>query len=267
MAGGEAFNTAAILLRRIDYGDGDLILTVITPELGKLAMMARAAKKSRRRFGGVLDLFAVLALNCRNGRGGRLPLLAEASLREPFDRIRQDAFKTAYASYWAELVHCWGEEGQPQPDVYRLFYRILSALDRDCLPARALSLVFQLRFMELAGLGPHFSTCIECGRPLCAMEETRVGFDSARGALVCAGCGAAGPLRVSLGTIKQLVWIADGDLAKARRMRFSAGALDEGEALLETFVPFHLGREPRSLTVLRQLRTAPFGSIVEGGQP
>ena len=256
MNGQNAFNTAAILLKRVDFGDGDLILTVITPTQGKLALMAKAAKKSRRRFGGVLDLFAVLALCCHNGRRGNLPILSEASLCEPFDGIRHDVIKTAYASYWAELVHFWGEEGQPQPEVYRLFYGVLSALDRDCLTPRMLSLVFQLRFMQVAGLGPHFGTCMDCGRALGEMGSAGLGFDPARGALVCGGCGAAGRIGVSVGTIKQLIWIADGDLAKARRMRFSASALKECEILLETFVPFHLGREPRSLQVLRQLRAS-----------
>ena len=256
MTGHNAFTTAAILLKRIAYGDGDLILKVITPAQGKLALMAKAAQKSRRRFGGVLDLFAVLGLCCHNGRRGNLPILSEASLHEPFDGIRHDVVKTAYASYWAELIHLWGEEGQPQPEVYRLFYDVLSAMDKDRLAPRTLSLLFQLRFMHLAGLGPQLGTCIDCGRDLSAMKPAGLGFDPARGALVCAGCGATGRIRVSLGTIKQLIWIADGDLAKARRMRFSASALNEGEILLETFVPFHLGREPRSLQVLRQLRTA-----------
>jgi DNA repair protein RecO (recombination protein O) len=251
-----AFNTAAILLRRLDYGDGDLILTVITPALGKLTLIAKAAQKSRRRFGGVLDLFAVLTLCCHNGRRGSLPIVCEANLCEPFEAIRHDMVKTAYASYWGELVHLWGEEGQAQPEVFHLFRHVLSVLDQDSLSPRWLSLLFQLRFMHLAGLGPHLGTCIDCGRKLDDIGAAGLMFDPARGTLVCARCGGPGGIEVSLGTVKQLVWIAQGELAKARRMRFSDSALNEGEAILEAFVPLHLGREPRSLQVLRQLRAA-----------
>ena len=266
MTGDAAFNTPAILLRRVDYGDCDLILTVITPQLGKLAMIAKAAKKSRRRFGGVLDLFAVLALCCHEGRRGRMPMLAEASLSEPFDAIRHDVNKTAYASYWTELVHLWGEEGQPQPAVYHLLHYALAALDRDRLPSRVLSLVFQLRFMHLAGLGPHLEACIGCRCAVEALADARLGFDPARGALVCLRCGGAAAVPVSRGTIKQLRWIADGGLVKAERMRFSDAALDEGEALMEAFVPFHLGREPRSLQFLRTLRARPAVPAFCGGR-
>jgi DNA repair protein RecO (recombination protein O) len=119
-----------------------------------------------------------------------------------------------------------------------------------------LSLIFQLRFMDLAGLGPQLSTCIGCQRSIEALSDPRPGFDPARGALVCAQCGPGQGLRVNRGTIKQLQWVATGNLARAERMRFSPEALDEGEALMEAFVPFHLGREVRSLKFLRHLREA-----------
>jgi DNA repair protein RecO (recombination protein O) len=248
------FNTPAILLRRVEYGDNDLILSVITPDRGKLALIAKAAKRSRRRFGGVLDLFALLELSCRTGRCGRMPLLAEANLCEPFHTIRAEVAKTAYASYWAEVVHFWGDEGQPQPALYALLRDVLTALDRNQLPARVLSLLFQLRFMHLAGLGPRLSVCVGCRRAVETLGDVRLGFDPSRGGVVCGCCEAAPPLPISRGALKELAWIADGDLVRAQRMRFSAEALGAGEELMEAFVSFHLGREARSLKFLRHLR-------------
>ncbi|NCC94561.1 MAG: DNA repair protein RecO, partial [Opitutae bacterium] len=102
-------------------------------------------------------------------------------------------------------------------------------------------------------------TCIGCRRGLDALGTTRLGFDPARGGLVCADCNVGQRLPVSRGTLKQLTWIATGDLARAERMRFSAEALDQGERLMEAFVSFHLGREPRSLKFLRHLRDTGAG--------
>jgi DNA repair protein RecO (recombination protein O) len=248
------FNTPGILLRRVEYGDNDLILNVITPDRGKLALMAKAAKRSRRRFGGVLDLFAILDLSCRSGRWGRLPLLAEARLCEPLNSLRGEVVKTAYASYWAELVHFWGEEGQPQPDLYALLYEALTALDRDRLPARVLSLFFQLRFMHFAGLGPRLAECVGCRRTIEEMGAGRLGFDPVRGGVICQNCAPVPRLPISRGALRELAWIANGDLVRARRLRFSDEALQAGEEMMETFVPFHLGREVRSLKFLRHLR-------------
>ncbi|HPA15993.1 MAG TPA: DNA repair protein RecO C-terminal domain-containing protein, partial [Desulfobacterales bacterium] len=59
---------------------------------------------------------------------------------------------------------------------------------------------------------------------------------------------------LSKGTLKQLLWIGDGDLKKAGRMRFTPRGAKEGLDFLEAFVPYHLEKEPRSLKFLREIR-------------
>ena len=67
------------------------------------------------------------------------------------------------------------------------------------------------------------------------------------------GLYAVGGYR-SKGTIKQLLWLAGGNLARATRMKFSPPALKESTQFLEEFVSYHLGKQPRSLKFLRQIR-------------
>lgn len=251
------FSTTAVLLRRIDYGDADLILTLLTQDRGKMAAIAKSAKKSVRRFGGLLDLFCILNVVCHSGRGNGLPVLQEASLCQPFHRIRADVTRTAYASYWAELVCAWTESDTPQGEVFDLLQRILGLLDEGGLSPPVLSVLFQLRFLGLAGMGPNLDCCTGCGRPLPeAVTGAPPAFDLGRGGVVCCDCRGAArrPLPLSLGTIKQLRWLAAGDLNRAQRIRFTPSALNEGETLLEAFVPYHLGKTLRSLDFLRQLR-------------
>jgi DNA repair protein RecO (recombination protein O) len=83
-----------------------------------------------------------------------------------------------------------------------------------------------------------------------------LGIEIAQGGIACPGClpATAEPHRLSKGTIKQLLWVAGGDLTRATRIKFSPRALRESQEFLESFVPYHLGRQPRSLRVLRQLR-------------
>jgi DNA repair protein RecO (recombination protein O) len=59
---------------------------------------------------------------------------------------------------------------------------------------------------------------------------------------------------LSRGTVKQLGWLQLRELEKALRLQFSEQALTEGLALCEAFVPYHLGKEPKSLKFLRQVR-------------
>ena len=61
-------STSAILIRRRDYGDYDLVLTFFTLSHGKVSLIAKAAKKSTRRFAGVLELFSEIDIAGAAGR-------------------------------------------------------------------------------------------------------------------------------------------------------------------------------------------------------
>lgn len=251
-----SLSSPAVLLRRVDHGDYDLILTFFTPSRGRLSAIAKAAKKSAKRFSGVLELFSVLEIVCSYGRKKGLPVLQEATLKQGFAGIRGDLLRTAYASYWAQLICEWSEEGQPVEPLYKLFLHCLDRLDKGQGVPAEISLLFQIRFLGIAGLAPNFSGCRKCGRPIAAFNAAGCFFDMTGGAIVCDSCGSAQGRRLELskGTVRQLQWMQKGDLAQAERIRTTALAMEEGSRLLETFVPFHLGKEPKSLRFLRQIR-------------
>lgn len=253
-----SLSTPAILLRRIEYGDYDLIVTLFTAVQGKTSAIAKSAKKSAKRFPGVLEPFSRLDVVLAQGRGKGLPVLQEASLEDPFFKIREDIIKTAYASYWTELIYLWMAEGEPQPHLYRLILHVLSELDGGHTPAEVLSILFQMRFLSLAGFRPNFDHCHICKRCLDRIRHGALIPAPAKGGIVCPDCGASvnGRFRISKGTLKQLMWIDTEDLERAARMRFTPAATAEGLNFLETFVPYHIGKSPKSLKVLRTVRQA-----------
>lgn len=250
------FASSAILIRRRDYGDYDLILTFFTLSLGKVSVIAKAAKKSMRRFAGVLELFSEVDIAGTVGRRSGLPVLQEAALKHPFDRIRAIPTRIAYASYWAELIDAWMEDHVLQAELYHLLRHALSELDRGVTSEALLSILFQMRLLRLSGHRPNLDRCGVCRKALDAMRPDMLGVDIARGGIACLDClpRSTDALSLSKGTVKQLQWIAGGGLARAARIRFTSAAISEALGFLERFVPYHLGRQPRSLKVLRQLR-------------
>jgi DNA repair protein RecO (recombination protein O) len=250
--------TPAVLLRRVDYGDFDLILTFFTEAAGKISVIAKHAKKSKKRFAGVLELFTVLKITCQTGRRAGLPVLQEAHLEEPFAAIRESMLATAYASYWAELVAIWAEEAQQLERLYRLLVFVLGGLDRQRMDPALLNLMFQMRFLDIAGLCPNLHYCCVCKQALDSLPQHVSGVDVPRGGLRCHGCGEGDEDHACLsrGTVKQLQWLGQGDVQRVERLRFSAQGLQEAQQFLEAFIPFHLGKEPRSLKFLRQIRPA-----------
>lgn len=248
-------STSGILLRRTEYGDYDLIVTLLTLAYGKVSMIAKYARKSRKRFSGTLELFSEIGLVGALPKKGGLPIIQEAWLKDPFPNIRSNLQKTAYASYWSELLLAWLEAGRAQRQIYHLLRHCLESLDKGQSPAVA-SIVFQLYFLRISGLSPNFTECSRCRTALEAMKGEKFGFDLATGGLICQGCLSGETLRhpLSRGTIKQLVWMQARPLRQVARLKFSEPATREGLFFLEAFVPYHLGREPKSLKFLNRIR-------------
>ena len=250
------YSTPAIMLRKKDFGDYDLIITFFTLKEGKITVIAKSAKKSTKRFGGILELFSVLEVIYGCGRRKGLPVLQEAALKHPFPSIRSSMIKTAYASYWTELINEWMENGHVEVALYELFYHVLKELDAGKVPEGASSILFQMRFMKMFGLAPNLQSCGSCRKEIENIEEIKVMFSLAKGGIFCERCAAESGRKMALtkGLVKQLLWIEKQNLEQAARIRFDSDTIKAGEELLEAFVPFHLGKDLRSLKFLRQIR-------------
>ncbi len=248
-------STSAITLRRIPYGEFDLILTLLTPDHGKISVFARSARKDARRFSGAVEPFSLLKVVLRSGRG-RLAVLAEAALVDPLPTLRTDLHKTAYASCWSELVLAGMEEGAPQPAVYRLLRDALTALDRGTVGKPALHLFFLAKFAGLSGFFPEMTCCRRCNTPL-DEAPAEVGVDIPSGGMACGRCipFVPGTHRIAKGTLKALLWLGAADIQQASRIRLAPAALEESARFFEAFISHHLGRQVRSLSFLTHIRS------------
>ncbi len=251
------FSDKGILLKRTGYGDFDLVISLLTESRGKIPLIAKNAKKSRKRFMGLLEPFSVINVVCRIPKRGRIPVLVEASADRLYENIRSDVIRSAYAAYWAEITGAFLEEWKPQKE---LFYELVHAMDilNDTLSSpHEASIGFQIRFLELTGLSPHLLHCSVCDTGIDHIPGPAAFFDLEKGGVVCDKClHSRRPrgLAISKGTAKTLAWIRERPRENTCRPRFSALTIKEALGLLELFLPYYLGREPRSLPVLNQLR-------------
>ena len=248
------FSDRALVLKRQQYGDFDLIVHLLTRGHGKITTIAKAAKKSVKRFGGTLEPFAELKVVWKGGKG--MPILSEASLERTVEGIRTDLVKMAYASYWVEVIDRHLEPYHRQPESFTLLRLVLERLEAENRSVADLSVLFHMRFLMQAGLNPGLDQCRRCQRGVEQLAEDHFYFDTARGGIICSRCkpGTQGRMSLSVTTIRQLMWIAQRPLAVAQRIRLSPQALLEGERMLEAFITYHSNQTPRSLTFLRQLR-------------
>lgn len=257
------FTTDAIVLKTTDYGDWDTIISFFSRSNGKISVMAKNAKKSVKRFSGTFDLFCENHIQCsfpKKKKDGMINLTG-SDLENGFANIRYDVVKTGYASFWMELLYYYLEENKSQADIYELLLLSLNALDKGSIPKQVLNLLFQIKFMSLAGFSPNLKTCGACQKNIDDFHQKRIRFDFKDGVILCNDClkqkqpkdRSPRGMTVSKGTLKQLFWINTTDIQKADRIRFSDYAIKEGGILLEAFIPFHMGRDFKSLTFLKRI--------------
>ncbi len=250
--------TEALILRSVDFGESDRILHLLVPEIGRLPVIAKGARRSVRRFSGTLDLFNHVKIQLDLRRPGALARLDQASLIDPFIAMRSDSARFALGCYLLELFDRLAPERGVRADTQRLFAFALDALRMvsERAPDLRLRTLIELRALDALGLRPEFARCVRCG----STPEGRspLAFHVADGGVVCEPCAANldGILRVQAGTLRALEQGLRFDFEQLDRLAMSGALLDEARRLLDRFQRFHLGIELRSGAVLdRALRS------------
>lgn len=85
--------TQIIILKRINFSEADRILTVITPDQGRLSLLAKGVRKSKSKLAGGLELLSVSDITYIDGRG-ELKTIISARLKNHFGNIIKDVSKT-----------------------------------------------------------------------------------------------------------------------------------------------------------------------------
>ncbi len=242
----------AIVLRAVDTGEADRVVTLLTRERGKVAAFARGARASRRRFGGALELFTLVAAEVRERAGSDLLGLDSVSPRDAFGGIRGDLARIACAGYAAELAREIVRDHEPHEDLFDLLAAYLAALA--AAPASPAALrAFELGALRAAGLAPRLDGCARCGAT--RSPGAAAHFDPGQGGVLCQACApwaAPGTPRLSPGTADALATLAAGGLAAAAEPLPPPAAREAREALT-AFIEHHLGRRLQARRFLDEI--------------
>jgi DNA repair protein RecO (recombination protein O) len=180
----------AVVLGLVNYGERDRIVRLLTPQLGKVSALARGARGSRRRFGGVLDLGARLRVMIRPGRGD-LWHLQEAELEEARLRLRDSLLSMALLSYGSELVGVFAREHHAEPRLFGLLEVFLTVLDgATAPPAGMFRAGLEIKTLTCAGFAPILRRCVLCGEAL----DGPCRFSMEAGGALHASCGTGEPV-------------------------------------------------------------------------
>lgn len=154
MAQRDIVRTEAIVLRTLDYGETSQIVTLFTRAKGKMAVLAKGARRTTSTFGSSLQPMAYTQIVFYYKPTRDLQILSESSHVEPFHAIRRSLEKISIGLQIVELVRALLEEEDAHPSVFNLIVHVLRRLNATDERANNLWPYFQLQLATRLGLAP-----------------------------------------------------------------------------------------------------------------
>lgn len=248
--------TQAIVIRMADFSESSRVVTFFTRDWGKIATVAKGARRLKGPFEAALDLLSVCNIVFIRKSSAALDILTEAQLHKRF-KPRARHLASLYAGYYvAELLDGLSEEYDSHP---LLFDEAVLMLDRFATDADVHLAVLRFELVILREIGqiPEFDRCVSCGVPLVADPAAATGrpwmFRVSQGGLICSECqGEAESSRtISAGTAAILRLLAGDSNQAWQRISASSGQLREMRAVVTSAISHALGRAPKMLRYLQ----------------
>jgi DNA repair protein RecO (recombination protein O) len=248
------YRTEAVVLRQRKLGEADKIVTLFSPNMGKLDAVAKGVRRTKSRLAGHLEPLTHGAYLLAEGRD--LDIVTQAETIDGYSALRTDLERMSRALYCVELIDRLLPERSEAWPVFRLLCQVLDVLcttDQADLAVR----FFEAHLLDELGYKPRLDICAVCDRRL---EPATNYWSAAAGGVVGPECThdlvQLQPL--SLNGLKVMRLLQRSTFAEVSRVRVSADLARELEDCLGEHLRFVLEREVRSarfVNALRRLRS------------
>lgn len=182
--GGE-LKTKAIVLASTEYKEQDRIVTLFSPEHGRIDAKARACRKAASPLLACTQLFACgeYVLFRRQDKA----VITQCDGIESFYPLREDVERFSAAAFASALCRASVQEEEGNAALFTLFYRVCSYLAYGETGIREMMTGFVTHFLALTGFQPAITHCAVCAKDLRAASSIR--FSAELGGAVCPSCG------------------------------------------------------------------------------
>jgi DNA repair protein RecO (recombination protein O) len=171
----------ALILRTYPFHEADLLVTFFTRAEGKLRGVAKAAKKSKRRFGGALEPLTYVTAHWEEKEKQELVRLDSCDILSSPLAAEVTYPRMVALSYVAEVIDQLLPDREPSDDIFRLALSVVKSLENGLIWMPLT--YFDLWIVRLIGLLPDLSHCTACGAVL---NGSRAYFHALADGLLCA---------------------------------------------------------------------------------
>lgn len=179
--GERLYRTSGIIIKRIDVGEADRVVTFMTPA-GKLEASARGVRKTASRLAGHLELLSHCQLQLASGRNR--DVITQSVAVERFEALQRTLVKMAAGYYVAEITDVMVADEDAAAPVFAYLSETLHALCGPCYVDMVLHW-YTLRLCDACGYRPQLTICARCGVDL---DQDTKHWSMSQGGMLCVEC-------------------------------------------------------------------------------
>lgn len=259
MTAPRVYQTEAIVLKRTRFGEADRMLTLYTPQLGKIKAIAKGARRPGSKLGGHIEPLTHSLIMLARGRN--FDIVTQTQTINSFLPLKNDLWRTAWGLYACELVDSFTEERLQNRPVFVLLLNLFNWLS-EANDGELTLRYFELHLLNYLGYRPQLRQCVACNSPLQPVPNF---FSPHQGGVLCPDCGLQEPVArpLSIDALKVLRLWQDCDYATARRVKINPQITSELEQIMREYIRYLLEREVKSTAWLDKLKQEDFRITID----
>ncbi len=227
-----------IIIAENNMGDFDKMLTILTPNLGKIGCSAKGSRrpKSLLLSGTQFLCFGEYMLF----KGSDTYTMNSCETIEMFYNIRTDLDKLTYASYITKIINDVTTENQNSFNTLKLFLNTLYMISETDKDLDFITSVFKMRILKILGFAPNLTECTNC-----KSKENLNFFSIKDNGVKCVNCAKSdtGALKLSDPTRNALLYIMKADPKKIFSFELSENCKKELELISSIYLNEKLEKE------------------------
>ncbi|MGF7046107.1 DNA repair protein RecO (recombination protein O) [Paenibacillus sp. DS2015] len=244
------YRVEGIVIRSMDYGEGNKIITLCTENTGKIGVLVRGAKKVKSRHAALTQLFTIGEyVFFRTGTG--LGTLNAGEINESHHRLRGDLTMAAYASYACELLDRIVHDEETGSFWFQQLRACLTALEEGKDPGIILN-IYEMKILQTAGYAPQMDTCIFCDQE---RSDDQLLLSPRLGGVLCKYCKHHDmqAMTMSPRALKLLRVFSRLDLRNLGNIDVKEETKAELKVIMRAFIDQQLGLQLKSRNFLDQM--------------
>ncbi len=240
--------TKGIVIAVSYSADHDKIITVVTPDLGKISVFCKGAMKAKNTLLNCTEYLAFSEMILYKTANDHYTLNS-AEIIELFYPLRNDIEKLNYATLIAKIIYDVTQENEPAAEVLSLFLNTLYVLAETDKQKDFILSVFELRLLAIVGFLPKVARCVTCQTPM-KEEMNEFYFSIKEDGVKCEVCQRMdkGIIHLSKTTFMALIYILSCEAKKLYAFTIPQEALEELKLLAKLYTAQKLEKEYTVLT-------------------